>query len=304
VEHAAAIDQLGPVLRLLEHADQPHLTMSMLHDLAVAFGAKGDRLAAEVAARRALTLSAEVYGEGHPEWGRQLATVADTLSEQGRHTEAIDLFERALAIEEQKLGDEHFDLGFALNNLGVAYWKEGRLDEALARYERALSIWGKSLPEGHLYLGHPMNNVGLVHKDRGDSELARDWFERTVALWEKNPGPDYESLGWPLTSLGELAIERGDLVEARRLLERAWDLRTRHGVPPMERGDTAFALARLELAEGHPDRASSWAGDARKLLAQSDHSRAAKLSALDAWVRDELDPPSERASKKPGTSSR
>ncbi|MFF0042192.1 tetratricopeptide repeat protein, partial [Streptomyces mirabilis] len=79
----------------------------------------------------------------------RLGNLASTLSDLGRHPEALPLEERALAITETALGPDHPDTALRLGNLASTLSDLGRHPEALPLEERALAITETALGPDH-----------------------------------------------------------------------------------------------------------------------------------------------------------
>jgi Flp pilus assembly protein TadD len=91
------------------------------------------------------------------------------LAEQGRTTEAKQLFERAIAINR--------DHGGAINNLAVLYMKLGQRNDAIAAFQYGIQV---APEDATLYL-----NLGRLYVGMGERDKARDLMRQ---LLEKKPG--------------------------------------------------------------------------------------------------------------------
>jgi tetratricopeptide (TPR) repeat protein len=98
------------------------------------------------------------------EWNHTLAVV---LMEQGRHAEALAIFESLLCVYQRSLSEIHLGKGgyslrsvaligkaaAAMDNLAMMYLQLGRHADALAMGEKALESLRRVLPENHPIIG-------------------------------------------------------------------------------------------------------------------------------------------------------
>jgi tetratricopeptide (TPR) repeat protein len=133
---------------------------------------------AAVAAARALGASAV------PDT-RRLVNLANTLMQQGRTQDAVDVYGRALA-EDPRLAEAHHNLGVALRTLG-------RRPEALLEFAQAARL-DPELAEAQL-------NFGVTLVEMGRAREAIPALERAVAL-----RPDSEPMRQALESARRAAV--------------------------------------------------------------------------------------------------
>ncbi|HZI10407.1 MAG TPA: tetratricopeptide repeat protein, partial [Myxococcus sp.] len=103
--------------------------------------------------------------------------------------------------------------------------------------------------------------LGMVRRRRGELQVAQALLEEGVEASRASLQDDYHE-AWARYELGHLLLDRGWPKLAREPLERALALRKGRGLRAFV-AETELALARLELAEGRPQRALAWAGSAR-----------------------------------------
>jgi tetratricopeptide (TPR) repeat protein len=88
--------------------------------------------------------AARSFGGHDPRLARSLFHQAQSLSAQGKYTEAIPLLKESATIQERMLGRDHHDVALVLEQYGAALRKSGRVDEAIAVESRARMIEQKS----------------------------------------------------------------------------------------------------------------------------------------------------------------
>lgn len=81
---------------------------------------------------------------------------------EGRHVEAVTLFQQATRAAETSLGPEHRMVAKTLSGVGLAYVQQGRLADAEAPWKRSLAIYTKVLgPDDNIVVQAAMNLVKL-----------------------------------------------------------------------------------------------------------------------------------------------
>jgi tetratricopeptide (TPR) repeat protein len=88
--------------------------------------------------------AARFFGAHDSRLARSLFHQAQSLSAQGKYTEAIPLLKESATIQERMLGRDHHDVALVLEQYGAALRKSGRVDEAIAVESRARMIEQKS----------------------------------------------------------------------------------------------------------------------------------------------------------------
>src|SRR5207244_3465687 len=86
---------------------------------------------AEVKRREALAIRQKVLGEEHPHTANSYNNLAFCLDEQGKHAEALPLYQKVLAITQKVLGEQHPDTASSYNNLAMCLKDLGKHAEAL-----------------------------------------------------------------------------------------------------------------------------------------------------------------------------
>jgi tetratricopeptide (TPR) repeat protein/tRNA A-37 threonylcarbamoyl transferase component Bud32 len=118
---------------------------------------RGDLQAADGDARRALGFVEKSHNRYATATAKPLLLLADVMTRQKRHGEALAACDRALAIEEHDLGPSHPDTAYAYMRRGETLLAAGRARESLAPFEHALLLMSKGdaepIDRGDLDLG-------------------------------------------------------------------------------------------------------------------------------------------------------
>ena len=196
---------LGACGRLAAPAGTP-LTAEELHDLGLAYYARGDHAAAARAFRRAALL--------RPDWARPLVNLGDALLGAADVDGAIEAYERARAVEP--------DEPAILNNLAWALLQhERRFGEAEPLIQRALSR--DPTPRGYY-----LDTLGFLLLKRGKPEPALEAFRAAL----RDPGVrDRRTRVLVLGHAAEALARLGDL-EGTEACERAAQALGRGTGPP------------------------------------------------------------------------
>ncbi|MFM7425444.1 MAG: tetratricopeptide repeat protein [Elainella sp.] len=176
-EAAKAIRYFEKAIALQTDLDLPLDLATSLNNLAGLYRAQGRYAEAEPLLLRALDITEQQLGAGHPHVARGLNNLAELYRAQGRYAEAELLHLRALDITEQQLGSDHPDVALSLNNLARLYESQERYAEAEPLYLRALSILLKMLGENHPYTQTVQSNFrGLLRRavEAGQAEQLSD----------------------------------------------------------------------------------------------------------------------------------
>ena len=192
-------------------------------------------------------------GADKPELIEVLNLLGGVLEDQGRTTDALDLFREAHSLADSLgIGPAKVE---SLRRMGSALAVRGDLDEAADRYKQAIEIC-KQLDDRKA-LSEIYGDLGEVHVERGNLDDAIKVFKEAERLDHDDP------LGFALAKrrLGEAYQEKGEYKrseeyysEADSLLENLDDdgeravLYTAWGSLSQERGQVRDALARYRQA--------------------------------------------------------
>jgi tetratricopeptide (TPR) repeat protein len=111
-------------------------------------------------------------------------------SEQGRHAEALDLYEKVLRVREQSPGTPPDRLAAVLNNIACCYRRMGRFAEAHASVDRAIEL----AKPGGSYLASAYGTRGEIFRDEGRDAEAVDWLRVAYEEHRKQPSPNLKTI--------------------------------------------------------------------------------------------------------------
>ena len=179
-----------------------------------------------------------------------------TLSELGRHAEAIAAAERALEIARASFRDADPRIGRMLAGLAHAHWTEGDIDRALALFQMSKDVWQTSLGADHPFIASSAINISTIYYRRHQYEQALAEVRPALDTMTQAYGPDHPSVANVLGNLGSIAFSRGRFAEAIDHLTRASEILTRKlGPDDLQALDTDSELGTAKLMFGHYDEA-------------------------------------------------
>ncbi|MEM9453810.1 MAG: tetratricopeptide repeat protein [Myxococcota bacterium] len=185
-----------------------------------------------------------------------LREVGGALAQQGRWSEALELYRAALALLEQALGPRRPEVGRMLNRLGDILRKHGHLEQAEQHHRRALDLFEDVLGPRHPSVAYSLRCIGRVLHLRGDSERALNALQRALALDQELLGPEHVSVAGSLHSIGEVLLHKGALDDALVYLQRGLAMRAQAVGPehPLV-GQSQIGLGRAWARRGDETKA-------------------------------------------------
>jgi len=160
------------------------------------------------------------------EWMR-LAKKAESLSDKGRHAEAMIAANRALQLAEDVLEPDHPDIAVLLNCLATQHSALGQFDQAEGLYKRALENAEKGLGEADPFVGVCLNNLAEAYDAQGKSDPTEAMYLRALTICEKKEYPDNVDKSDEaviLTNLAALYARQGSDKQAEQLYKRAVEI--------------------------------------------------------------------------------
>jgi tetratricopeptide (TPR) repeat protein len=214
---------------------------TMLGDVLLAKGARGDALAAYEAALKELLALAE-REHANLGWRRDASVAHDRIGElllaEGQVDLALESFRRSLDIAEAlaaadpaSAGLQH-DLSVAHDRIGEALELQGDLDGALASHRRGLELAetvARREPERQDWrwdVSLSLDRIGDVLAAKGNAEEALSAYRRGLAIAEALAAADPTRMEWQRDlavschKIGTLEAQCGREAEAREVLER------------------------------------------------------------------------------------
>ncbi|MBX7084021.1 MAG: serine/threonine-protein kinase [Nannocystaceae bacterium] len=202
------------------------------HDDALALSRRARSLLGAVSSHNAAEVAAALNEEGR------------ALSASERPAEAREAYAAGLAIAEDIHGADHLNVAAGLANVAAMDLRLGRPADARAPLQRALEIRIGKLGEVHDVVGKTHDLVGDAALAAGELDAADLAYGRAISVFERLGGSEDRRLVHALLGRSRIAEARDDRARAVAELERAHPL-VAERTPRSERGDVAFALARL-----------------------------------------------------------
>jgi len=124
-------------------------------------------------------------------WLYPTNNVGSSLSDLGRHQEALEYAQKALKIGLALFGENHPHVALSYNNVGSSLSDLGRHQEALEYAQKALKIWLAHFGENHPHVASSYNDVGLSLSDLGCHQEVLEYGQKSAqnqaySLWRKS----------------------------------------------------------------------------------------------------------------------
>jgi tetratricopeptide (TPR) repeat protein/predicted Ser/Thr protein kinase len=282
----------GDVAQMIERFKEAHEVASASHNDDIAAQASSlippfamNRLDQDVVAREWLRVArGDVARLGRETLADAMLAQAEgmfALSERdyGRAMSAAD---RSIAVTRRLLGpDDPLTIQWEANK-GLWLEAAGRLDEALQIDVQARGHFERVLGRDHPRVAHMCINEGEVLNLLKRYDEARADYQRAAELLRQS-GADDEILAWALTGVGRAELGLNHPAAAVAPLDEALRIRLERKAPPVQLGETRFALARAISSEADPEtsrRARALATSARKDYAGDEKT----VAEIDAWL--------------------
>jgi len=147
--------------------------------------------------------------------------LGDLYSDQGKMTEAEDMYLRALTGSKKAWGPAHTSTLDTVGNLGNLYSKQGRMKEAEDMYLRALTGFEQAWGSAHTSTLDTVNNLGVLYSKQGRMKEAEDMYLRALTGFEQAWGSAHTSTLDTVNNLGNLYSKQGKMKEAEDMYLRA-----------------------------------------------------------------------------------
>ncbi|MGW7533277.1 BTAD domain-containing putative transcriptional regulator [Amycolatopsis sp. NPDC054798] len=173
--HEDALEHLAKALELADRGDV-RVRAIIEHDLAQAWGLRGDQSAALRHAERSLDLFLPL---GNPVWEAQARNgVGWHLTLLGRHDEARPHCERALELYRK---ENHPAVADVLDSLAHIDHHTGRHADAVKHYREALTLYREA---GNAYLeADTLEHLGHTHREMGEDGKAQTVWQLALDLF-------------------------------------------------------------------------------------------------------------------------
>jgi len=195
----------------------------LLNDLAAVLQLQNEKEEALRLNLQALALKEKSLGSFHPDVGISEANIAITLTELGRHEDALGHVNKAISIVQQGLGTGHPELASQWSNRGEILRLLGRHQEARTSFERARTIWERELGADDRFLAYPLTGIGTSYLEEGDPGNALVPLTRAFKLRQGQETGPAERAETSFALARALWNSGRDRSRARSLAEQARD---------------------------------------------------------------------------------
>jgi eukaryotic-like serine/threonine-protein kinase len=218
-QYQDALPLLGESLQLQAGArDISHI--DTLLELGRAYMGTGNLTAAEAPMLQALHLAQDHAGAVSVETGRALWTLGMLRFQQGKNTEAKELYVRSLSIFNSSKAPQT-DISPVLNDLATVYMSEHQWAMAKQSYEQALEIDRRALGDDHPRVAFRLQNLAIVAQNMGDLRQAEGLYLEAIKRQEHAYGDRHPETVIAKGNYGMLLQREGRLSEAEPLLRDA-----------------------------------------------------------------------------------
>ncbi|HEY2463487.1 MAG TPA: serine/threonine-protein kinase, partial [Steroidobacteraceae bacterium] len=221
-----SLGQYQDALPLLEESlklqaqSQDRSRVDTLLELGRARIGAGDLPAAETPLQEALHTAQLDAGATSVQTGHALWSLGMLRFEQGRNSEAKDLYIRSLRILEDS-GAPQTDMSLVLSDLAKVYVLEQQWDLAKQTHERALEIDRRALGDDDPRVAYRLNNLAIVAQNMGDLKQAETLYIDALKRQEHIYGDRHPETAAAKGNYGLLLQREGRLSEAEPLLRSA-----------------------------------------------------------------------------------
>ena len=218
-QYQDALPLLGESLQLQTSThDISHI--DTLLELGRAYMGAGNLVAAEAPMLQALHLAQSDTGAVSVETGRALWTLGMLRYQQGKNSEAKDLYVRSLGILNSSKAPQT-DISPVLNDLATVYISEHQWAQAKQAYEQALEIDRRALGDDHPRVAFRLQNLAIVAQNMGDLRQAEALYLEAIKRQEHTYGDRHPETVIAKGNYGMLLQREGRLTEAEPLLRDA-----------------------------------------------------------------------------------
>ncbi len=186
---------------------------------------RGDPVGAERFLREALDLARADNTIELSERARAATALAGVLNEQGKDSDAHELYREAAELIESLHEGDHLDVASAMSNLGHAEQTLGNVQQALELNRGAYEMYKRLAIGDHPDFASTANNVGVCEQAVGHVDEAQRLFEESLAMRRRLFGPEHPEVAASLSNLGYAKLQLGAQEDAERLFEESLRIR-------------------------------------------------------------------------------
>ena len=235
--------------------------------------------------RDAHQAAVDAFGAKHPNAAIYAINAATKRAALGDCDTALEELAEARSILASALRPDSAELLQITEVMGTCYYVQHRYDEALREHIARQDTLRAAGRARSVEMSATWLDIGDIQLDRKELAAAVASYQRSVDELEDIVGKSDARLGYPLTKLGEAELAAQHPARAIPPLERALALYDATHVPPLVSAEATYPLARALPATARA-RARRLASSARAAFADGGAAYAARLAAVDAWLRE------------------
>jgi tetratricopeptide (TPR) repeat protein len=158
-------------------------------------------------AKAAEKLYVNLFGERNLRTSWIRMTLGQIYNDQGKYSEAKDIFQECLDVHRTMLKDTHPKIGKILSELGYAQVKLGNIKEGHVNLENGLKNYESHYGKDHLRTAYVLRRISESLKVQGDMQGAEAAAVRAYTICQKANHPDQIAC---LERLGDIRIKTGN----------------------------------------------------------------------------------------------
>jgi serine/threonine protein kinase/Flp pilus assembly protein TadD len=174
-----------------------------------------------------------------------MSTLALTLSDQGRVSEALVMEHQVMAALEENGLAHTPTYGYSLTGIGGYLCQQGKFSEADDALRRAEAIYRGVFAADHLSIGDNLRIQADSLYLQGNYPAAEAKIDETLRIYRKSSGPKYINLPIAMTIKGSILAKTGRTAEAEQMLREAVALRAES----MPENHFLVAMAKMALGD-------------------------------------------------------
>ena len=221
-----AKNNLKQALEILDGVEKPFSKERLLciNELGRVYGRLAEYKEAIRYQEKALSVSEDIYGQGHIEVGNILNELGWVLFNYGDYRKAKTYLYRSLKIHETVLGMAHVETARVLKSLGCVLVALGELDLAENILNRSYDIRRAHYGENHIKVLNVLVAKAVLYSAKGKHVKAIDMLKKCKSITDKLYGKNLIFKAALDINLGNIYMNIGDKESARSLLRKGIEL--------------------------------------------------------------------------------
>lgn len=220
LEDALVEQQAGLAARVSFYGPDHPIVAQSHHNLSRLYYDMG-RPESEHHTRRALEILIAAFGPKQMPVAMVQGGLGDEMRRQGRHDEALELYDAAITTLDELIGSTAPDTLVIRASRGVALGNLGRDEEALVALDAALTSTRETLGDSHVYVARAHLFRAAVRLHVEDLQGAGEDYASADEVYTAGDKPMHSGRARALVGLAQVARLSGDTVRAESIYARA-----------------------------------------------------------------------------------